>query len=162
MSQYFTPVSSGTTPTNVAITFTTNSGIATVASNNVNVLGIGSVATSGSGSTIDITSTASVLNWTDESTPFNAASNNGYFITGAITGTLPAASQGNVVQIATTQAGPTVIQAQAGQFIQIGTHVSSLGGSATSGEAGDTLFLVYRNASSTWYALSVSGTWTLA
>lgn len=162
MSQYSVSVN-GNVPTNVPINFITNSGTAVSSSNNINVLGSGNVSTSGSGSTVSITATTAILPFTDESTNFNAVANNGYFVTGAATATLPASpSQGNSVIIEVDTASAVVVQANTGQFIRLGNALSASAGTATSTSRGDSITLYYRSSTSTWHSTSTEGTWTVA
>ena len=161
MSGYFVAVTNNV-PSNVPINFITNSGTAVPSSNNLNIVGAGGTTTSGSGNTVTITATSGVMTWTDEASNFSAVSNNGYFCTAALTATLPAASQGNTVNLIVTTANPVVIQADVTQMITIGAETSTLGGTATSNALGDNLILVYQNATSTWRALEADATWTLA
>jgi hypothetical protein len=162
MSGYSIAVS-GNVPSNVPINFVTNSGTATSASNNINVFGSGAVSTSGSGNTVTITATSGVMNWFDEAVDFGAIVNEGYFCTGALTVSLPGgATQGQTVSIICATTGAIIVQADASQFIAVGAESSSLGGTATSTALGDNLILVYREASSTWWALEADATWIMA
>lgn len=162
MSQYDIAVN-GTVPSNVPINFMTNAGTAVSSSNNIHVVGGGSTTTAGAGSTVTITTTANVLTWTDEAVGFTAVVNNGYFCTAALTVTLPAApTQGQVVIIECDTAGAIVITANVGQTIRMGTTASSVAGTATSSKRGDSMYLVFRNSTSTWCSISTEGTWALA
>lgn len=149
-------------PSNVPINFVTNSGTATSAANNINIFGSGAVSTSGSGNTVTIVATSGIMSWTDEAVSFPAVVNEGYFCTAALTVTLPAgATQGQTVSIICDTSGTVVIQADVTQFIAIGAESSALGGTASSTALGDNLILVYRSASSTWWALEADATWLL-
>ena len=162
MSGYSTAVT-GNVPANVPITFTTNAGVATPAANNLNIVGAGGTSTSGAGNTVTITTVTSGLPWTDQNANFAASGNNGYFCTAALTATLPAvASQGNMIIIEVDTANPVVVQAAAGQTIRLGSTASSVAGSVTSTSRGDTIFLIFRSASSTWFSISTEGTWAVA
>jgi hypothetical protein len=101
--------------------------------------------------------------WTDEGGNFAAASNNGYFCTAALTATLPATpAQGDIIRIVCDTASIVTIQANTGQKIRIANQISSTAGTATSTKQGDTLDLVYRSSSATWYAFSSPcGVWGL-
>lgn len=162
MSNYAVAVSSNV-PGNVPINFVTNSGTAVSAANTINVLGAGGTSTAGSGNTVTITATTGGFTFTDEALSFTAAANNGYFCTAALTVILPAApAQGNVVFIEADTASAVIVMANAGQTIRLGSTASSVGGTATSSKQGDSLYLVYRNATSTWNSFSTEGTWALA
>lgn len=145
----------------VPTTFVANSGSATPVANILNILGSGDTVTSGAGNTITIVSGG--VGWTDEAVSFNASVNNGFFCTAALTATLPAgATQGQIVLIEVDTASAVVIRANAGQTIRLGASASSVAGSATSSKQGDSVYLVFRAATSTWNSISTEGTWALA
>jgi hypothetical protein len=161
MSGYSIAVT-GNVPVNVPINFVTNSGTAVSSLSTLNIFGSGAVSTSGSGNTVTIVATSGIMNWTDEAADFSATVNEGYFCTAALTVTLPGgATQGQTVSIICDTAGSVIVQADATQFIAIGAESSSVGGTATSTALGDNLILVYREASSTWWALEADATWLL-
>lgn len=112
-----------------------------------------------------VTFTASTGNipWTDESSNFNASSNNGYFCTAVLTATLPATpAQGDTVRVVADTASVVTIAANTGQKIRIGNVISALAGTAASTKQGDSLVLVFRSASSVWYSIGgPQGTWTV-
>ncbi len=162
MSQIFTAVTASV-PTNVPTTFVADAGSATPAANILNVVGAGGTSTAGAGNTLTITTVATTFTWTDEAISFAAAVNNGYFCTAALTATLPLApTQGQVVVIETTVAASIVVKASAGQFIKMGSGVSSAAGTATSSAAGNSVYLVFRASDQIWYSVSTEGTWLLA
>ncbi len=101
--------------------------------------------------------------WTDEGAPFNAASNNGYFVTVSTTGTLPPTpAQGDIVRILSDTTGVVTVQANTGQFIRLGTKLSASAGTAASTQRGDAIDLVYRASSGTWYVFEGSvGGWNI-
>ena len=103
------------------------------------------------------------ITWTDEAVSFTAAVNNGYFTSGTITATLPASpTQGQVVAIAVDDTAITTIRANTGQIIRLANTASSTAGTATNTLQGDSMYLVYRSASSTWFSTSTEGNWALA
>lgn len=149
-------------PSNVPINFITNSGTATSAANNINIFGAGGTSTSGSGNTVTITTVTAGMTWTDQAGDFSAAVNEGYFCTAGLTVTLPgSATQGQVVIIEVDTVDPVIVQADATQFLRFGAQVSLMGGTATSTDIGDSIYLVYREASSTWCSISTEGTWSI-
>jgi ethanolamine utilization protein EutA (predicted chaperonin) len=166
MSQYYTPVQGGAVPGNVPINFVTQAGTAVSAANTINIVGAGAATTSGAGSTVTITSTSTILPWNDINVDTTAAVNNGYFATAALTLTLPAApTQGQVVEVYADVANAVNVHANTNQFIRIGNDLSAISGIATgiavNNAQGDALVLVFRSATNTWMALSVTGTWGL-
>ncbi len=103
------------------------------------------------------------ITWTDQGGNFSISSNNGYFCTALLTGTLPATpAQGDVLRIVVDTASVVTIVANTGQFIRIGSAISASAGNATSNARGDSLDLVYRSSSATWYQVGgAQGTWTV-
>lgn len=115
--------------------------------------------------TIDASVKAStVFQWLDSSGTFTAAANKGYFLTAASTVTLPASPvQGQRQGFEADTTGSVVITANTGQSIRIANSISSVAGTATNALRGDSLILVYRAATSTWFAESnPNGAWLLA
>ncbi len=101
--------------------------------------------------------------WNDVSGAFSPLKNNGYFITGTATGTLPAApAQGDTIKFFVDHASQLLtIQATAGKIIRLGSLVSSSGGTFVSTLQGDSVELTYRASDSCWCAIAGwSGTWT--
>lgn len=105
-----------------------------------------------------------VSTWNDVSGAFSPLKNNGYFITGTATGTLPASpSQGDTIKFFVDHASQVLtIQASGTQIIRLGNTVSSAGGTALSTDQGDSLELTYRASSDCWCTIAgANGNWTL-
>lgn len=102
--------------------------------------------------------------WTDISGAFSPVKNNGYFITGTATGTLPASpSQGDTIQFFVDHATQDLtIQASGTQIIRMGSTVTGAGGTAVSTAQGDSCTLVYRSSNTCWESVGgFSGVWSL-
>lgn len=149
------------TPITVATTYTADSGSATPAANNINVLGLSGSKTSGSGSMLTV-----------KSPPFSqigasatSVLNTGEFVNAAVTRTLPASvglNDGDLFIFVCTTAGALIIQAVGSQKIRIGSIISSAAGTATSTSIGDAVTLRYNATDGFLYAVSVVGTWVMA
>lgn len=103
--------------------------------------------------------------WNDVSGAFSPLKDNGYFITGTATGTLPAApSQGDTIKFFVDHASQVLtLQATGSQKIRLGTLISSAAGTAVSTLQGDSVELVYRSSDTCWCAVcGFSGTWVMA
>jgi len=103
--------------------------------------------------------------WNDVSGAFSPLKNNGYFVTGTATGTLPASpAQGDTIKFFVDHASQVLtIDAPGTQIIRIGTLVSSAGGTAVSTAQGDSVELVYRSSDTCWCAIAgFTGTWVMA
>jgi len=103
--------------------------------------------------------------WNDVAGAFSPLKNNGYFITGTATGTLPASpAQGDTIKFFVDHASQVLtIDAPGTQIIRLGSLVTSAGGTAVSTLQGDSVELVYRAANTAWEAVcGFSGTWVLA
>jgi len=113
---------------------------------------------------LGVTSVTTSTAWSDKATGFTAAAANGYFITAALTATLPASpSEGDTITFAVDNAGSFVVQANTGQTIRIGSVTSTVAGTATNTARGDAVTLVYRSAATTWISVpGIQGTWILA
>jgi len=148
-----------------AANFTLASG--QVSSNAITVTGGVGISVSGSpvnlGGTVTITATGSGIAWSDKSTSFNAVVSNGYFCTAALTATLPGSpSEGDRVAFVVDTASAVIVQGNTGQFIRLGASISASAGTITSSAIGDSLQLVYRSSSTTWYTLSApQGLWVV-
>lgn len=110
---------------------------------------------------VTFTGSTGNIPWTDQGGNFAASSNNGYFCTAALTGTLPATpAQGDVIKVVVDTASTVTIQANTGQKIRLGNTISALAGTAASTKQGDSLEIVYRSSSATWYAFAgTTGVW---
>ncbi len=102
--------------------------------------------------------------WTDVSGAFSPLAQNGYFITGTATGTLPASpTQGDTIKFFVDHASQLLtIDAPGTQLIRLGSLVTSAGGTAVSTLQGDSVELVYRTSDTCWCAVAgFTGTWTI-
>lgn len=163
MSQIIIPTSAGNLPPSVPLQFTTDSGIAVPAANNLNVIGGTGTTTSGAGSTITITVQNDGFVWSERSATFSAAIQNGYYCNAALTVNLPATAGltiGNTIIIFVDTASIVTIQANTGQFIQVSSSISSSAGTAQSNTQGSILELNFKPSDSTWHTISSLGTWT--
>lgn len=144
----------------IATTYTADSGSATPAAGNLNVLGGPGVTTSATGSTVTINSVV----FTDRAVSAAVTSDSGSFCTAAgVTLTLPSSpAQGELLHFVCTTSDTLILQAPADTTIRIGSLVSSSAGTATSTLIGDSLTLRYYAANSEWIATSVIGTWVVA
>lgn len=108
-------------------------------------------------------SSSVISTWIDTSGTFTAASGTGYFITAASTPTLPAApAQGDIVQFVCDTASTVTVTANTGQRIRIGSALSALAGTAASSTQGNSISLVFRSATSTWFSIDApEGTWAV-
>ncbi len=162
MSQFWQGISAGSLPPTVPLQFTTDSGIAVPAANNLNVLGGTGTATSGAGSTITITVKNEGFVWSEQNTSFAASVQNGYFCNAALTVTLPDTAGltiGNTIIIYVDTSSAVVVQAAAGQSIQIGSSISIAAGTATSSTRGAILELIFKPSDVTWHTQSSLGVW---
>lgn len=124
----------------------------------------GTVAVTVGAGTLNLEVATSGFTWTDTSGAFSALKENGYFITGTATGTLPASpSQGDTIKFFVDHASQVLtIQATAGKIIRLGSLVSSSGGTFVSTLQGDSVELTYRTSDTCWCAIAgFTGTWTL-
>jgi hypothetical protein len=103
--------------------------------------------------------------WNDVSGAFSPLKNNGYFITGTATGTLPASPvQGDTIKFFVDHASQVLtIDAPGTQIIRMGSLVTSAGGTAVSTLQGDSVELTYRASDTCWCAIAgFTGTWVLS
>lgn len=98
--------------------------------------------------------------WSNKSGAFGAAKDNGYFITGSCTGTLPASpSIGDTIKFFVQGAFTLTILANTGQKIQFSSNLSSSAGTQVNTASGDSCELVYNSTSLQWDAVSFVGAW---
>jgi len=166
MSQVFKPSFSGPIPPSIATSYMTDSGTATPAANILNVLGGTGATTSapGNSNTILVTVQNDGFLWSEKSISFAAAIQNGYFCNAALTATLPASGGlliGNSIIFFVDTADPVVIQAGAGEMIQVSSTISIAGGTATSNTQGSILQLVFKPSDLTWHTISSLGSWSV-
>lgn len=132
-----------------------------------NVVGVGTagqVLTSAGAGALPIWATVDVGSapWTDQAAPFTASPGNGYFVDAALTATLTASpQQGATIYFLQTTVAALTITANTGQKISINGVLSAAAGTAVSGDAGDSVTLVYRASDNTWYSTAVIGTWNV-
>ena len=164
MSQIIKNLADGPVPPSVPTSFVTDSGTAVPALNILNVLGGTGTTTSGAGNTITVTVKNEGFTWSEQNVSFAAAVQNGYFCNAALTVTLPTAGLvvGSTIIVFVDTASGVILQAGAGEMIQIGSAISSVGGTATSNKLGDELELVYKPSDTTWHAIPSGGSWVLA
>jgi hypothetical protein len=166
MSQFYVGVSAGSLPPSVPTSFLLDDGNTAIPLANVlDVLGGSGTFTSlGASNQIKINVVNDGFPWSDEAISFAAMAQNGYFCTAALTVTLPTAAlvTGSTVIIYVDTASPVILQAGAGQQIEISQTLSSVTGTATSTAQGNIVTLVYRTSDTTWHAISSAGTFILA
>ncbi len=122
--------------------------------------GAGISITNGANS-ITITATGAGFPWSDVSGTVNASSNNGYFVTGSCTSTLPSGpSNGDLVKYIVDTTSALTITANTGQRIRMQNALSGLAGTTVNSARGDSVELVYRSSTSTWFSQSDNGAWT--
>ena len=159
-------LAAGPVPPAVPTQFTTDSGIAVPAANNLNVFGGTGATTSGAGSTITITVKNDGFAWSEQNGDFAASIQNGYFCNVGLTVSLPATGGlviGNSVIIYVDTTSVVTVQANTGQFIQISENISASGGTAQSiiNFRGQILELVFKPSDSTWHTISSLGSWSV-
>jgi hypothetical protein len=149
----------------VPTTFNADSGSATPAANILTVTGGVGATTTGSGSTLTIDVSGGGLTWNEETgASVNAAVNNGYITNngGGVTVNLPGTfAVGDVIRVA-GKAGLWIVDAPAGDTVQIGNTATSSGGTLTATNAGDCLEIVGITANTTWRVISMMGNLTVA
>jgi hypothetical protein len=163
---YKTLTSSGPIPPIIPTSFLLDDGNSAVPLANVIAVtsGSGTLTALGASNQIKINVVNDGFPWSDQAVSFAASSQNGYFCTAALTVTLPTASlvTGSTVIIYVDIASAVVLQAGAGQSIEISQTLSSVAGTATSTAQGNIVTLVFRLSDLTWHSISSSGTFILA
>lgn len=101
--------------------------------------------------------------WNDVSGAFSPLKENGYFVTGTATGTLPAApAQGDTIKFFVDTTQILTIQASGTQIIRLGSAVTAAAGTAVSTARGDSVELTYRASDTCWCAIAgFSGIWVV-
>lgn len=150
----------------IATSYVTDSGTAIPASNTINVIGGSGIVTSGSGSTVTITSSASVI-WQTTSSSGTLSVDNGYVCIapgGALSLALPAVSSvGDFIAITLDGATSWTVTQGAGQQIRFGNleTTSGAGGSLASTDQGDTIRMVCSVANTRWNVIDSIGNITV-
>lgn len=127
------------------------------------IVGSGSISVNGNAGTNTLTiSSSPVAAWNLIGASQTMAPNQGYFCTGggALVLTLPVASNiGDIIQITLDGSASWQIAQTAGQRVRIGNLQTTLGvgGSITSTQQGDTVYLVCQIANLKWNVLSSMG-----
>jgi len=142
--------------------FDADVGFAVPVANILNIVGTGSIITTGSGNTITITSSSGGITWNSISASQTLVVENGYFCTGggALSLALPATSSiGDEIIITLDGSTSFSITQGAGQSIRIGNVATTagVGGSLTSTQQGDTVWLVCQTANLKWNVLNSMG-----
>lgn len=146
--------------------FTEDTGTATPAANNLNIVGGPGIATSGSGSTVTITATGAGFKWnTVAGASQTVAKENGYINAnaGLTTYTLPATGAvGDTFFLAGYSAAGWTLVENAGQKIYLGSSTTTTTtGSLSSTLAHDTIEVACVVANTEWQVLSVIGNITV-
>ncbi len=143
--------------------FDADVGFAVPVANILNIFGAGGTTTSASGNTVTITSSGgSSFTWNSISASQTLVINNGYFCAGggALSLALPATSTlGDEIIITLDGSTSFTITQGAGQSIRLGNLATTagVGGSVTSTQQGDTIWLVCQTANLKWNAIDSMG-----
>lgn len=144
----------------VGQTITGDNGVAlSPTAGNWNIVGGPGVTTSGAGDTLTINSVV----WTSRGGSATVLVDSGTFDISGGTATflLPAVPlQGEECRFVCINSGG-VVQANAGQAITIGNTSTGVGGTATSTQGGDTLYLTFNADTLRWFSIATTGTWIL-
>jgi hypothetical protein len=168
MSQITKTLTSGSPiPSIIPTSFVTDSGTSIPSANIINVNGGNGVTVSANpnlSNNIIITLDNNEFVWSEQNASFSAAINNGYFCNNALTATLPPSASlviGNSIIFFVDTVSQVIIQAGAGEFIQVGSIISVSGGTATSNTRGSILELVFKPSDLTWHTISSLGSWSI-
>ena len=111
---------------------------------------------------ITIAATSAGFTWSETSGAFNAAKENGYFITTTATATLPASpAEGDTIKFSVDSTNLLTITANAGQTIRFSSAVTAVAGTAVSTIRGDSAELTYKSTGTVWIAQNFVGNWVL-
>lgn len=165
MSQIYKPSTSSPPPVETEYTITGDTGGAISPSagdpRNWNLVGDGGVSVAGDSGTNTLT-ISYMDTWTDQGSSITMDSFSNYFATAGITLTTPAApAQGDTIRITVDTDATVVLDANAGQIIRVTGAGTTTGSTFTNSARGDTVVLVYRSGSSTWFG-NFDGAWTPA
>lgn len=112
--------------------------------------------------TITVNAVGGGITWSETSGSFSAASNHGYFLTGASTPTMPASpSEGDVISFICDTSSTVTITGNTGQTLRVGSTVSASAGTCASSTQGNAVTFVYKSTGTVWIAQNVVGTWTI-
>lgn len=160
-------VSAGVLPPVVPLQFTTDSGIAVPAANNLNVLGGVGASTSAAGSTITITVDTTGFDWnvvTSATNPNSLVKQNGYIPKGGgvVTFLLPAAAAIGDTFLVAGYGNLWTLTQNAGQSITLGISSTTIGvgGSVTATQVRDSIELVCVTANTEFQIINGIGNLT--
>lgn len=120
------------------------------------------ISISNGNNSVTISAAGMGITWSDNSGTFTANTNNGYFITGTSTPTMPASPNvGDTVAFILDAAATLTITGNTGQPLRIGSTVSASAGTCVSSTRGNAVVFVFRATDTTWLAHSSIGTWSL-
>lgn len=160
-------ITTGSLPPSVPTSFTTNSGVAVPAANNLNVVGGTGITTSGSGSTVTITATGLSLTWnvvTSATNPNAIAKQNGYISKGAsaVTFVLPASAAIGDCFIIAGYGNLWTLTQNAGQSVALGVQTTTVGvgGSITATQVRDSIEIVCVTANTEFQVINGVGNLT--
>lgn len=157
--------SSGPVPPTVATSYLLDDGNSAVPSANIlKVLGGSGTFTSiGDPNQIKVNVINDGFAWSEKNADFPAVVQNGYYCNAALTVTLPDTAGlviGNTIIIYVDTMSTVTIQANAGQLLQVGSAISTVGGTTSSNTQGALLELNFKPSDFTWHTISSMGSWT--